>query len=239
MTGAAAPPPASVAGCGLCAVLAAVALGLGPARRLSRAGAARTARLVHPRTRSPRAPRASAARCHGPAQRLTSAARRLATAAATRPRRRRARSARRHPAGSPGGAGPADAPGGPSSPAGTPPGSGEALHAAALAAGGAGERRRVPLHPSRTTVPAGKVIIEFVNNGQDEHNLNAQGVERPARGHVRDRDAENGHPPDGGTAARLLHAVLLAGRTRGERHESHAHGRMSARPAGRPYSGVV
>jgi plastocyanin len=26
---------------------------------------------------------------------------------------------------------------------------------------------------SRTTVPAGKVILEFVNNGQDEHNLNA------------------------------------------------------------------
>ncbi len=28
---------------------------------------------------------------------------------------------------------------------------------------------------SRTTVPAGKVIIEFVDNGQDEHNLNAEG----------------------------------------------------------------
>jgi plastocyanin len=26
---------------------------------------------------------------------------------------------------------------------------------------------------SRPTVPAGKVIIEFVNHGQDEHNLNA------------------------------------------------------------------
>jgi len=27
---------------------------------------------------------------------------------------------------------------------------------------------------SRTTVPAGKVVLEFVNHGQDEHNLNAQ-----------------------------------------------------------------
>ena len=26
---------------------------------------------------------------------------------------------------------------------------------------------------SRSSVPAGKVIIEFVNHGQDEHNLNA------------------------------------------------------------------
>jgi plastocyanin len=26
---------------------------------------------------------------------------------------------------------------------------------------------------SRSTVPAGKVILEFVNHGQDEHNLNA------------------------------------------------------------------
>ena len=26
---------------------------------------------------------------------------------------------------------------------------------------------------SRATVPAGKVILEFVNHGQDEHNLNA------------------------------------------------------------------
>jgi len=25
---------------------------------------------------------------------------------------------------------------------------------------------------SRTTVPAGKIVIEFVNHGQDEHNLN-------------------------------------------------------------------
>jgi plastocyanin len=30
---------------------------------------------------------------------------------------------------------------------------------------------------SRTTVPAGKVILEFVNHGQDEHNLNVAGGE--------------------------------------------------------------
>ena len=30
---------------------------------------------------------------------------------------------------------------------------------------------------SRTTVPAGKVILEFVDKGQDEHNLNALGPE--------------------------------------------------------------
>jgi plastocyanin len=28
---------------------------------------------------------------------------------------------------------------------------------------------------SRTTVPAGEVIFDFVNHGQDEHNLNAGG----------------------------------------------------------------
>lgn len=33
---------------------------------------------------------------------------------------------------------------------------------------------------SRTTVPAGKVIFEFVNNGQDEHNLNVLPAEGPA-----------------------------------------------------------
>ncbi len=34
---------------------------------------------------------------------------------------------------------------------------------------------------SRTTVPAGKVIFEFVNHGMDPHNLNAEpGEEAPA-----------------------------------------------------------
>jgi plastocyanin len=35
---------------------------------------------------------------------------------------------------------------------------------------------------SRTTVPAGKVIFEFVNDGQDEHNLNVLGSEGPPAG---------------------------------------------------------
>jgi plastocyanin len=47
---------------------------------------------------------------------------------------------------------------------------------------------------SRPTVPAGKVIIEFVNHGQDEHNLNA--VE-PTEGSVvgsLPNTAPNAHP---------------------------------------------
>jgi plastocyanin len=32
---------------------------------------------------------------------------------------------------------------------------------------------------SRTSVPAGKVVLEFVNNGQDEHNLHLEGGEGP------------------------------------------------------------
>jgi len=35
---------------------------------------------------------------------------------------------------------------------------------------------------SRTTVPAGKVVFEFVNNGQDEHNLNVLPSEGPPAG---------------------------------------------------------
>jgi plastocyanin len=32
---------------------------------------------------------------------------------------------------------------------------------------------------SRTTVPAGKVTFEFLNHGQDPHNLNAEPAEGP------------------------------------------------------------
>jgi plastocyanin len=32
---------------------------------------------------------------------------------------------------------------------------------------------------SRTSVPAGKVVLEFVNDGQDEHNLHGEGAEGP------------------------------------------------------------
>jgi len=35
---------------------------------------------------------------------------------------------------------------------------------------------------SRTTVPAGKVIFDFVNHGQDEHNLNVLPSEGPLAG---------------------------------------------------------
>ncbi|HEY4997398.1 MAG TPA: plastocyanin/azurin family copper-binding protein, partial [Solirubrobacteraceae bacterium] len=35
---------------------------------------------------------------------------------------------------------------------------------------------------SRATVPAGKVILEFVNQGQDEHNLNVVPAEGPVAG---------------------------------------------------------
>ena len=35
---------------------------------------------------------------------------------------------------------------------------------------------------SRTTVPAGKVVLEFVNHGQDEHNLNVALGEGPLAG---------------------------------------------------------
>jgi len=35
---------------------------------------------------------------------------------------------------------------------------------------------------SRTSVPAGKVIFEFVNHGQDEHNLNVAPAEGPLAG---------------------------------------------------------
>ena len=35
---------------------------------------------------------------------------------------------------------------------------------------------------SRSSVPHGKVIFQFVNNGQDEHNVNLQPAEGPAAG---------------------------------------------------------
>jgi plastocyanin len=46
---------------------------------------------------------------------------------------------------------------------------------------------------SRPTVPAGKVIVEFVNHGQDEHNLN---VAQPTESSVSDslpNTASNAH----------------------------------------------
>jgi plastocyanin len=47
---------------------------------------------------------------------------------------------------------------------------------------------------SRPSVPAGRVIIEFVNHGQDEHNLNAiEPIEASVAGSIPDT-APNGHP---------------------------------------------
>jgi plastocyanin len=42
---------------------------------------------------------------------------------------------------------------------------------------------------SRSVVPAGKVILEFVNKGQDEHNLNALGGEGELAGSFGDEPA--------------------------------------------------
>jgi plastocyanin len=47
---------------------------------------------------------------------------------------------------------------------------------------------------SRPSVPAGKVIIEFLNHGQDAHNLNAiEPIEASVAGSIPDT-APNGHP---------------------------------------------
>jgi plastocyanin len=43
---------------------------------------------------------------------------------------------------------------------------------------------------SRTTVPAGKVIFQFVNNGQDEHNLQIEQPEGPLAGSFADTPAK-------------------------------------------------
>jgi plastocyanin len=42
---------------------------------------------------------------------------------------------------------------------------------------------------SRTTVPAGKVMLELVNHGQDEHNLNALGGEGQLAGSIENTPA--------------------------------------------------
>lgn len=56
---------------------------------------------------------------------------------------------------------------------------------------------------SRPTVPAGEVIIEFVNHGQDEHNLNTlEPGGEPAPGGSLPKTAPNAHP----TLSLNLHA---------------------------------
>ena len=46
---------------------------------------------------------------------------------------------------------------------------------------------------SRAEVPAGKVVIEFINRGQDEHNLHAQSEEGPEAGSIPNTQP-GGHP---------------------------------------------
>ncbi len=166
--------PASMAGCGLCAVLAAVALGgWNPGRGLNRAWAARSQRSVCV---------SGHARGKGEQARSTS---RPAT-------RKRCPKAHRHagaahpqphsPVSAPGGnpAGPSSptAPTGSSeAPAGPPSEEGSTLPPSLPEVQVSAVEYHYTL--SRTTVPAGKVIIEFVDNGQDEHNLNAQGASGP------------------------------------------------------------
>ena len=57
---------------------------------------------------------------------------------------------------------------------------------------------------SRTSVPAGPVVIEFVNHGQDEHNLHA--VERPAETTEAGGLKENVKPDSHTTLSLNLHA---------------------------------
>ena len=47
---------------------------------------------------------------------------------------------------------------------------------------------------SRTTVPAGKVIIEFVNHGQDEHNLHTLEPGEDSEGGSLPNTAPGAHP---------------------------------------------
>jgi plastocyanin len=88
----------------------------------------------------------------------------------------------------------------------TPPGSGGAPPTETPAAAGpphvevtAEDTEAFRFTLSRATVPAGQVIVEFVNHGQDEHNLNA--VE-PAKG-------ETASPPPENTAAGAHRALTL------------------------------
>lgn len=83
------------------------------------------------------------------------------------------------PVGSVGGAPQPAAPGGAEAPAATT-GAGSTTGSEAPASGGpahvqvtAEDTEAFRFVLSRPSVPAGKVIIEFVNHGQDEHNLNA------------------------------------------------------------------
>ncbi len=174
MTGPQGSAPASMAGCGLCAVLAAVALsGWNPARRLDRAWAARahgSCSSSHAQGRKAKAHKTS-----------------------RRPAPKRCPKLRRHASGSdpqPQAVGPSGASG--AAGGASPPASSTGTPAAAGAPASEETNTPPPSLPevqvsaveyhytlSRSSVPAGRVIIEFVDNGQDEHNLNAEGASGP------------------------------------------------------------
>jgi plastocyanin len=168
--------PASMAGFGICALLAAIALsGWNPARRIDRAWAAHSrgsSSCPHAGSRRRRAKVEHASRRRAP-KHCPKAPRHTTT-----PQRRAHPEGGSVGAGSPGTADTPTVPAG-STPPAKQPGSGEAptpppsLPEVQVSA----VEYRFTL--SRTTVPAGKVILEFVNNGQDEHNLNAQGSTGP------------------------------------------------------------
>lgn len=174
MTGPQRSAPATMAGCGLCAVLASVALsGWNPGRTLDRAWAARSHRSAcvsgrargkgeQARTTSRHVTRKRCPKAHRPAAAHPQP---HSTAAPT-------------PAGSPVGSSSPTPPSGSSEPVAGPPSEEGATPPPTLPEV---QVSAVEYHYtlSRTTVPAGKVIIEFVDNGQDEHNLNAQGASGP------------------------------------------------------------
>ena len=88
---------------------------------------------------------------------------------------------------------------------------------------------------SRSSVPAGKTIIEFVNHGQDEHNLNAAGgSEGEVVGFPPQHTVKRPSESDGRSQTGQLYPVLFTPGPRGEGHESDAHRGMSPRAASSP-----
>jgi len=174
-------PPSWMASWGLAAVIAALAVGgWDPAPRFLRAGAASSHRAKGcPQKRS----RAHTKGRHEVIEHCPKAHR----------RRRRHHHHHHHASGSHGQSGSQGSTGA-AGPTGTPPAPGTSgtptTPTSSPAGPGTGESPTTPPPStpevqvsaveyhytlSRTTVPAGKVIIEFVDNGQDEHNLNAEG----------------------------------------------------------------
>ena len=167
--------PASVAGCGICALLAAVALsGWNPARRLDRAW------MAHARNPSSCSHAGSRRRTRGHTTSPSRGPRHCPKARhhAATPQQQTHPQGGSVPAGSPGNPGSPAAPGSSTPPATQPPpGEGSTPPPSLPEVQIRAVEYRFTL--SRTTVPAGKVILQFVNSGQDEHNLNAQGATGP------------------------------------------------------------